>query len=134
MPWASADSNSGLYAKIDVHGGAVAVANFPATQPVSGTVAVSNLPATQAVSGTVSVGNQPTVHCVTGTSDAECRSTVLDGGSNTETTPMFVKTAGDGGSAFVGLRGEMVFGLGVIVFLVASFWWATVGRVRAGRR
>lgn len=33
--------------------GQVNVANFPATQPVSGTVAVSNFPATQPVSGTV---------------------------------------------------------------------------------
>jgi hypothetical protein len=37
----------------------VQVANFPATQPVSGTVNVGNLPATQPVSGTVAVSALP---------------------------------------------------------------------------
>lgn len=37
----------------------VSVANFPATQPVSGTVAVSNFPATQPVSGTFWQATQP---------------------------------------------------------------------------
>jgi len=45
----------------------VSVANFPATQPVSGTVAVSNLPATQPVSGTVAVSNLPATQTVDGT-------------------------------------------------------------------
>jgi hypothetical protein len=39
--------------------GAVTVANFPADQAVTGVVAVSNLPGTQAVSGTVAVANLP---------------------------------------------------------------------------
>jgi hypothetical protein len=46
--------------------GAVAVSNFPATQPVSGSVAVSNLPATQPVSGTVAVSNLPATQPVSG--------------------------------------------------------------------
>jgi hypothetical protein len=45
----------------------VNIANFPATQAVSGTVAVSNLPATQAVSGTVTVANLPSTQTVSGT-------------------------------------------------------------------
>ena len=39
----------------------VAVSNFPATQPVSGTIAVSNFPATQPVSGTVSISGSVAV-------------------------------------------------------------------------
>ncbi len=44
---------------IDVTGSNVTVANFPATQPVSGSVSVSNFPATQPVSlaGSITVGN-----------------------------------------------------------------------------
>ena len=46
-------------------GGAVAVSNLPATQPVTGAVAVSNLPATQPVTGTVAVSNLPATQPVT---------------------------------------------------------------------
>jgi hypothetical protein len=54
----------------------VSVANFPATQPVSGSVSianfptsfqVSNFPATQPISGTVFVSNFPASQAVTGT-------------------------------------------------------------------
>jgi hypothetical protein len=38
---------------------AVAVGNFPATQPISGSISVSNFPATQPISGSVSVSNFP---------------------------------------------------------------------------
>ena len=46
----------------------VTVANFPATQAVSGSVTVSNLPATQTVSGSVSVSNLPATQPVSVTS------------------------------------------------------------------
>jgi hypothetical protein len=47
--------------------GKLNIANFPATQPVSGSVSVSNLPATQTIAGSVSVTNFPATQSISGT-------------------------------------------------------------------
>jgi hypothetical protein len=45
----------------------ISVDNLPATQTVAGTISVANLPATQTVDGTISVGNFPATQAVSGT-------------------------------------------------------------------
>jgi hypothetical protein len=75
------DASAAQFASVDATGRlSVLVANFPATQPVSGTVAldapslaaletisVANFPATQPISGSVSVSNFPATQPVSGT-------------------------------------------------------------------